>query len=56
MCMICGVFYIAGQNDEGELTSLSESSIAGYTEYFSNIDIINTDEVSECIKCEFRII
>ena len=54
--IVCGVFYITGQNEDGELASLPETAIETYTAHFSNIEIIDMYEVSETIKCNFRII
>ena len=36
--IICGVFYIVGQNDEGDLTSLTDEEIGLYAKQFADIE------------------
>ncbi len=51
--ILCGVFYIAGENEHGVLTSLSEESTEYYMEYFKEIPNISPDEVESTIMAEF---
>ena len=36
--IICGVFYVVGQNDEGDLTSLTDEEIERYAKQFADIE------------------
>lgn len=55
--IICGVFYITGQNREsGELASLSGYLIEHYSEQFAVPDVISHDEVERTIISEFYIL
>lgn len=54
--IICGVFYIIGQTEDGELKSLSEQAMEFYTAYFSYIEEITPDEVERTILTRFEII
>ena len=54
--IICGVFYLIGQDEDGELTSLSERATEFYTEYFADAEVIDSDEVEETIMINFEII
>jgi hypothetical protein len=36
--IICGVFYVTGQNDEGDLTSLTDEEIERYEKQFADIE------------------
>lgn len=51
--ILCGVFYVAGQNKRGDFVSLSESQIAQYSQIFANIDIISPDEVENTVIFTF---
>ena len=45
--IICGVFYIIGEDETGELSSLSEEDAEFYAEYFKDFDEISKEEVDE---------
>lgn len=54
--IICGVFYLIGQNEDGELTSLPERAMKFYTAYFADIEPITPDEVERSVWTRFEII
>ena len=54
--ILCGVFYIAGQNRDGDLTSLTEAQIITYTEHFKEPEDIPEDQVMHTIIIDFEII
>lgn len=56
MDILCGVFYVVGENEEGNLTSLSEEAIEHYKEYFRVWEDIDIDEVNETIDVNFIVI
>ena len=51
--ILCGVFYVAGHNKNGNFVSLNDSQIARYSQIFANIDIISPDEVENTIVFRF---
>ena len=51
--ILCGVFYVAGQNKNGNFVSLDDSQITRYSQIFANIDIISPDEVENTIVFRF---
>ena len=51
--IFCGVFYVAGQNKNGNFVSLNDSQITRYSQIFANIDIISPDEVENTIVFRF---
>lgn len=53
MDILCGVFYVVGEDEEGNLTSLSEETIEHYKEYFRRWEDIDIDEVNKTIGIEF---
>ena len=36
--IICGVFYVTGQNEDGDLTSLTDEEIRHYSEMFDSVE------------------
>ena len=54
--IICGVFYLIGQNEDGELTSLPERAMKFYTTYFADTEPITPDEVERSVWTRFEII
>ena len=54
--ILCGVFYIVGQNKDGNLTSLSESQIAAYATQFAEPEDIPEHEVGHTLIIDFEII
>ncbi len=51
--ILCGVFYVTGQNRNGELTSLSEKQIKEYMDMFREIEFIPPEEVENTILFSF---
>lgn len=53
--ILCGVFYVVGQDDEGNLTSLPSAAIERYRQIFSRLDPIDAEEVEETISATFCV-
>lgn len=53
--ILCGVFYVTGQDKCGNLTSLSDEAIEKYKERFKHAEIILRDEVEDTILTGFYI-
>ena len=51
--ILCGVFYITGQNKDGELASLPEHLIKRYSAYFSVSEDISKEEVKKTLIFKF---
>ena len=51
--ILCGVFYVMAENDEGELISLTLEQQVHYTQMFWEPDIIDQAEVSKTIFFRF---
>ena len=51
--LLCGVFYIVGDDEEGNLTSLSPDMIEKYSKLFWEPEDISADEVSDAIFIGF---
>ena len=54
--ILCGVFYIIGQDRCGNLTSLSDRAMRFYKILFNEPEDIDPDEVECCIGIIFEII
>jgi len=52
--IICGVFYVTGQDSAGNLTSLTDGQIRYYAEMFSDIEYFMQDENGRIILIRFR--
>ncbi len=53
--VLCGVFYVTGQSNDGELTSLSDSLIEYYKKMFGTPEDISPDEVEDAFRGGFFI-
>ena len=53
--ILCGVFYVVGQDDEGNLTSLPSAAIERYRRIFSGPESIDAEEVAETISASFCV-
>ena len=53
--ILCGVFYVTGQNEDGDLTSLPDHLIQQYSSYFATPDDISKDEIDEATMFKFFI-
>lgn len=51
--IICGVFYILGENENGVLKSLSEEDTEYYSNYFKDYEEISQEEVDESLIMHF---
>ena len=51
--VICGVFYVTGQDRAGDLISLSEDQIRHYSERFRDIEYFMRGENGEIIVIRF---
>lgn len=51
--ILCGVFYVVGQDMRGNFISLSEKQIAQYSKMFANIDTFSDGEVENTIIVKF---
>ena len=51
--IICGVFYVVGQNDEGDLTSLTDKEIERYAKQFSDIEYFMQGDDGRIIVLRF---
>lgn len=53
--VLCGVFYVVGQDDEGNLCSLSAEHVAYYKEYFAISELISREEAEDALMMGFFI-
>ena len=51
--ILCGVFYVVAENDEGELISLTQEQQNRYSKMFWDPDVIGKDEVGRTIFSVF---
>ena len=51
--ILCGVFYIVAENDEGELMSLTDEQQERYSKMFYDPDVIDKDKISRTIVFRF---
>ena len=51
--ILCGVFYVTGQDEEGNLTSLSDDDLETFKSVFGVIEDISLDEVEPTMKIFF---
>lgn len=45
--ILCGTFYVTGQNRDGDLASLSKRAIAEYAELFSKKEELSAEDVAK---------
>ena len=53
--VLCGVFYVVGQDDEGNLCSLSAKSMEHYKEFFAVPELISREEAEDALMMGFFI-
>lgn len=53
--ILCGTFYVVGQDKEGNLTSLPSAAIERYRHIFSRLDPIDAEEVEETVSATFCV-
>ena len=51
--ILCGVFYVVAENDDGELVSLTEAQQDRYSEIFREPDEIGKEEIDRTIFATF---
>ena len=51
--ILCGVFYVVAENDDGELISLTEEQQERYSKMFYDPEVIDKDKVSRTIVFRF---
>ena len=51
--IICGTFYVVGDDEEGNLASLTPEQIEKYSEFFGYIDQISNEEVDSRLIVRF---
>lgn len=54
--VLCGVFYVAGQNKHGDFCSLSEKSMKAYAEQFAEPEDILESEVVKTLITRFLLL
>ena len=52
--ILCGVFYVTGQDREGNLTSLTDDEIETFKSVFGVIEDISPDEVESTMRIFFE--
>lgn len=52
--ILCGVFYVAGQDKHGNLTSITELALRRYSALFYEIEDISAEEVDNTVFVTFR--
>ena len=52
--ILCGVFYVTGQDREGNLTSLTDDEIETFKSVFGVIEDISQDEVEPTMRIYFE--
>lgn len=53
--VLCGVFYITGQDRQGNLTSLPPAAIENYKQLFAQPEVIDAEEVEETVAAMFFV-
>ena len=51
--ILCGVFYVVAENEDGEIMSLTPAQKEHYSQMFWDPDVIGNDEVSRTIFMSF---
>lgn len=51
--ILCGVFYVVAENDEGELMSLTQEQQERYSKMFYDSDVIDKEKVGRTIVFRF---
>ena len=52
--ILCGVFYVAGQDKRGNLTSITDLALQRYSALFYEIENISAEEVDRTVFVTFR--
>ena len=51
--ILCGVFYVVAENEDGELISLTEEQLDHYSKLFWEPDVVCVDEIERTIIMQF---
>ena len=51
--ILCGVFYVVAEDDEGELVSLTPEQVEKYSEFFGTFESIPAEEVDHTVVFRF---
>lgn len=51
--ILCGVFYVTGQNRGGNFVSLSDEQIAHYSQILADIEYFSADDTGDAIIVKF---
>ena len=51
--ILCGVFYVVAEDEEGELVSLTPEQVEKYSEFFGTFESITADEIDHAIVVKF---
>ena len=51
--VLCGTFYVTGQDEEGNLTTLSPAAIEKYQTIFTTPEVIDAEEVNATMTAVF---
>ena len=51
--ILCGVFYIVAEDEEGELVSLTPEQVENYSEFFGTFESIPAEEVDHTVVFRF---
>ena len=51
--VLCGVFYVMGQDGEGDFTSLAPAAIEKYKQFFARPEIISVEEAEATLSAMF---
>ena len=52
--ILCGVFYVTGQDGEGNLSSLNANAMGYFKNFFGKIENISPDEVTTTVQIYFE--
>lgn len=51
--ILCGVFYVVAEDEEGELVSLTPEQVEKYSEFFGTFESISAEEVDHTVVFRF---
>ena len=54
--ILCGVFYVTGQDNEGNLCSLSAERMAYYKDFFAEPEVISSEEAENALIAGFFVL
>lgn len=54
--VLCGVFYVTGQDDDGNLCSLSAKDLEHYKDFFAEPEVISREEAENALIAGFFVL